>query len=138
MKPLSALPISPRLGALLLLLLLSMMGLATAMSMQQSREQQQHLAWMEATALPSARLLHELSAHVDELRGLLALHLMLGGSAEAASLEQQMQQRRDALSLRLKAFGQRLADATERAHFDGVSASLAAFVVEGPASGRRV
>ena len=128
MKLLPALPFGPRLGGLLLLLLLSLLGLGTALSMQQSRQQLAHLAWMETTALPSARLLHELSAHVDELRGLLALHLMLGGSAEAGALEQQMQQRREAVSRRLAGFGPGVTDATERRHFEDASASLAQFV----------
>ena len=126
---LPTLPIGPRLGAVLALLLL-LMGLGTALSSQQSSEQQQTLAWLEQTTLPSTRLLHELSGHVDDLRGLLALHLMLGGSAEAGALEQQMRLRRLGIEQRLAAFGQGLADATERSHFEAVSASLAVFVAE--------
>ena len=123
------LPIGPRLaGALALLLLL--MGLGTALSSRQSEAQLQTLALLEQTALPSARLLHELSGHVDELRGLLALHLMLGGTAEATALAQQMQLRRQAIELRLAAFVSRLVDTTERAHFESVSASLAVFLAE--------
>ena len=126
---LATLPIGPRLGAALALLLL-LMGLGTALSSRQSHAQLQTLALMEQTALPSARLLHELTSQVDELRGLLALHLMLGGTAEATATAQQMQLRRQALELRLAAVGPRLVDATERSHFEAVSASMVVFMAE--------
>ena len=89
---LPSLPIGRGLGAALALLLL-LMGLGTALSSRQSQEQLQTLALLEQTALPSARLLHELIGQVDELRGLLALHLMLGGTAEATAMAQQMRLR---------------------------------------------
>ena len=126
---LPTLPITQRLGAALALLLL-LMGLGTALSARQSYEQQQTLALLEQTALPSARLLHELTGQVDELRGLLALHLMLGGTAEATAMELQMRQRSLAIAQRLAALGPRLVDATERTHCDAVRASLALFIVE--------
>ena len=62
---LPALPIGRGLGAALALLLL-LMGLGTALSSRQSQEQLQTLALLEQTALPSARLLHELIGQVDE------------------------------------------------------------------------
>ena len=129
MKLLQTLPINQRLGAALALLLL-LMGLGTALSGRQSQEQQQTLALLAQTDLPSARLLHELTGHVDELRGLLALHLMLGGTAEATAMEQQMRLRRLAIEQRLAAFGPRLSDTTERTHFEAVSASLTQFIAE--------
>ena len=126
---LPSLPIGRGLGATLALLLL-LMGLGTALSSRQSQEQLQTLALLEQTALPSARLLHELTGQVDELRGLLALHLMLGGTAEATAMAQQMRLRRQALELRLAAFGPRLVDAIERSHFEAVLASLVVFMAE--------
>lgn len=129
MKLLQTLPINQRLGAALALLLL-LMGLGTALSGRQSQEQLQTLALLAQADLPSARLLHELTGHVDELRGMLALHLMLGGSAEATAMEQQMRLRRLAIEQRLAAIGPRLSDATERTHFEAVSASLALFIAE--------
>ena len=126
---LPTLPIGRGLGAALALLLL-LMGLGTALSSRQSQEQLQTLALLEQTALPSARLLHELIGQVDELRGLLALHLMLGGTPEASALAPQMRLRRQAIEQRLAAFGPRLVDGTERTHFDAVSASLAVFLAE--------
>ena len=119
----------PRLGAVLALWLL-LMGLATALSSRQSQAQLQTLAQLEQTALPSTRLLHELIGHVDELRGLLALHLMLGGTAEAATLEQQMRLRHQAILRRLAGFGPGLVDVTERRHVEAVSASLSLFMAE--------
>ena len=119
----------PRLGAMLALWLL-LMGLATALSSRQSQAQLQTLAQLEQTALPSTRLLHELIGHVDELRGLLALHLMLGGTAEAATLEQQMRLRHQAILRRLAGFGPGLVDVTERRHVEAVSASLSLFMAE--------
>ena len=126
---LPSLPIGPRLGAVLALLLL-LTGLGAALSSRQAQAQLQTLALLEQTALPSARLLHELIGHVDELRGLLALHLMLGGTAEATALEQQMQLRGQAIERRLAGFGPRLVDVTERTHFEAVSASLTVFMAE--------
>ena len=129
MKLLQTLPISQRLGAALALLLL-LLGLGTALSARQSQDQLQTLALLEQTALPSARLLHELTGQVDELRGLLALHLMLGGTAEAAAMAQRMRQRSLGLAQRLAALGPRLVDATERRHCEAVRASLAQFSAE--------
>ena len=126
---LPSLPMGRGLGAALALLLL-LMGLGTALSSRQSQEQLQTLALLEQTALPSARLLHELIGQVDELRGLLALHLMLGGTPEASALAQQMQLRRQAIERRLAAVGPRLVDGTERTHFETVSASLRLFMAE--------
>lgn len=129
MKLLQTLPINQRLGAALALFLL-LTGLGTALSSRQSQDQQQTLALLAQADLPSARLLHELSGHVDELRGMLALHLMLGGTAEAATMAQQMRLRRLAIEQRLAAVGPRLVDATERTHFEAVSASLRVFMAE--------
>ena len=129
LQTLATLPISQRLGAALALLLL-LMGLGTALASRQSQAQQQTLALLEQTALPSARLLHELTGQVDELRGLLALHLMLGGTAEAGAMAQQMRLRSLAITQRLAAFGPRLVDGTERTHCEAVSASLALFIAE--------
>ena len=126
---LPSLPIGRGLGAALALLLL-LMGLGTALSSRQSQEQLQTLALLEQTALPSARLLHELIGQVDELRGLLALHLMLGGTPEASALAQQMRLRRQAIEQRLAAVGPRLVDLAERTHFETVSASLRLFMTE--------
>ena len=129
MRLLRKLKLAQRLRAALALLLL-VMGLGSALALQQARSQQQQLAWLAQTALPSVRLLQEMSGQVDELRGLLALHLMLGGGAQARETEQQMAARRQAITQRLAGFEQRLVDATERTHLDAVQHSLAGFDAE--------
>ncbi len=115
-------------GALAALLLL--VGLGSALAWQQAVGQQRQLAWLEQSALPSARQLHHLAAQVDDLRGLLALHLMLGGSREAAALDGQMQLRRQAIEMGLALAERGLGDANERAHFDAARASLGVFLAE--------
>ena len=129
MRLLRKLKLAQRLRAALALLLL-VMGLGSALALQQARSQQQQLAWVAQTALPSVRLLQEMSGQVDELRGLLALHLMLGGGTQARETEQQMGARRQAINQRLAGFEQRLVDATERTHLDAVQRSLAGFDAE--------
>lgn len=114
-------------GALAALLLL--VGLGSALAWQQAAVQQQQLAWLEQSALPP-RQLSQLSAQVDELRGLLALQLMLDGTHDGAAMDRPMQLRRQAIEMGLALTERGLGDATERAHFDATRASLAQFLAE--------
>ena len=110
----------------LLLLLAASVGLAAL----QSRQQDTHLAFLEREVLPAAGQLREVAGQVDELRGLLALHLMLGGTADAGALEAQMQARQVSIRQRLGVFEKRQRNATEQGHCDTVKASLALFLAE--------
>ncbi len=117
-----------------LALLLALLGGSTALSLLQTQRQDIHLAYLDSRTLPAVRLLRELSGQVDDLRGMLALHVMLSGSAEANALEGQMLARRQVLSAQLAAHqsGQQgaAADATERALIAAVQTSLALFLAE--------
>lgn len=117
-----------RFGAAVVLLVL--LGLSTALSLLQSRQQTVHLAVLTQATRPSVRLLRDLSGQVDELRGMLALHLMLNGTAEAATLESRMANARVRIEQQLASFEARLGDTVERGHFDAVRVSLGVFLVE--------
>ena len=117
-----------RIGAALVLLLL--LGMSIGLSLLQSRQQAVHLAVLTQGTQPSVRLLRELSAQVDELRGMLALHLMLNGTAEATTLESRMASARVRIEQQLVGFEARLGDTVERGHFDAVRVSLGVFLVE--------
>ena len=112
------------------LALLALLGMSTGLSLMQSRQQTVHLAVLTQGTQPSVRLLRDLSGQVDELRGMLALHLMLNGTAEAATLESRMTSARQRIEQQLAGFEGRLGDTVERGHFDAVRVSLGMFLVE--------
>ena len=62
--------------------LLLLLGLSTALSLTRIRQIDQQVDLFELNTLPSVRLLHDLSAGVEDLRGMAALHLVLSGTAE--------------------------------------------------------
>ena len=110
----------------LLLLLAASVGLGAL----QSRQQDTHLALLDQAVLPAAGQLREIAGQVDELRGLLALHLMLNGTADASALEAQMLAGQALIQQRLAMVERHPRNATEQGHCDTVKASLALFLAE--------
>lgn len=113
-----------RLSTLLLLLALL---LVTGVSLSMSRSFGQHDPAFDEVVLPSMRLVHEMTAAVDEARGLAALHLLRADPAARDALEARLQGSRLRLERRMTASQQRLADDVERGHFRRVRSLLSAF-----------
>lgn len=126
MKFFSDLPLGRRLGAAVALLLL-LLGLSTALSLTRIRQLDQQVDLFELNTLPSVRLLHDLSAGVEDLRGMAALHLVLSGTAELPALESQMLGQRQRMDLRLAACALRLKTESDHRHHAAVRASAARF-----------
>ena len=122
----TTLPTGLRFRGLLLILLLAL-GLLASVSMSQSREAEQHQRVVSETLLPAMKQLRELSAAVDESRGLLALHLLLRKADERAKVEQRLQVTRVGIERRMAAHGRELIDDTDRQHHAAVQASLLSY-----------
>jgi hypothetical protein len=112
-----------RLSALLLLALV----LVTGVSLSMSRPFGQRESEVDGPVLPSIRLVHEMTAAVDEARGLTALHLLRADAADQQVLEARLQASRQKIERRMAASRQRLADDTERGHFQRVRSLLGAY-----------
>ena len=112
-----------RLSALLLLALV----LVTGVSLSMSRPFGQRETEVDGPVLPSIRLVHEMTAAVDEARGLTALHLLRADAADQQVLEARLQASRLKIERRMAASRQRLADDTERGHFQRVRSLLGAY-----------
>lgn len=121
--PMSASPQPRRWSALLLLAL----ALATGLSVSMTRQSGARLAEVDELILPSVRLVHEMTAVVDEARGLSALHLLRADRVEQRDLEDRLQAARQRIERRMAVSRQRLADDTERRHFQRVRTSLSAY-----------
>jgi len=115
-----------RLGGLLAVLLL-VLALSAGLSVATAWPMQADAAQADDVILPSVRLVHEVVAAVDEVRGLAALHLMLRGTGELAEVEARLQAGRLKIERRMAASQRRLADDSERGHFQQVHASLTVF-----------
>ena len=115
-----------RLGGLLALLLL-VLALSAGLSVATAWPLQADTAQADDVVLPSIRLVHEVVVAVDEVRGLAALHLMLHGASELAEVEARLQAGRLKIERRMALSARRLADDTERSHFQQASASLTAY-----------
>jgi hypothetical protein len=113
-----------RRGATLLLLALA---LATGLLLSTTRQSGARLAEVDELILPSVRLVHEMTVVVDEARGLSALHLLHADRAEQRDLEGRLQAARQRIERRMAVSRQRLADDTERRHFQRVRTSLSAY-----------
>ena len=121
--PLSV-PASRRLRRLSALLLLAL-ALVTGVLM--TRQSANRLAEVDELILPSVRLVHEMTVVVDEARGLSALHLLHADRAQQRALEDRMQAARLRIERRMAVSRERLADDTERRHFQRVRTSLTAY-----------
>ena len=119
-------PSSRRLRRWSTLLLLALV-LVTGVSLSMTRQQGARLAEVDELILPSVRLVHEMTVVVDEARGLSALHLLRADPAEHQDLEDRLQAARQRIERRMAVSRQRLADDTERRHFQQVRASLSAY-----------
>jgi hypothetical protein len=119
-------PASRRLRRLAALLLLALV-LVTGVSLSMSRQSGHRLAEVDEMILPSLRLVHEMTVVVDEARGLSALHLLRADAADQQDLEVQLQAARQRVERRMAVARQRLADDTERRHFQRVRSSLTAY-----------
>ena len=119
-------PSSRRLRRWSTLLLLALV-LVTGVSLSMTRQQGARLAEVDELILPSVRLVHEMTVVVDEARGLSALHLLRADPAERQDLEDRLQAARQRIERRMAVSRQRLADDTERRHFQQVRASLSAY-----------
>lgn len=115
-----------RLGGLLALLLL-VLALSAGLSVATAWQQQIDTTQADDVILPSIRLVHEVAAAVDEVRGLAALHLTLRGASELAQVEARLQAGRLKIERRMALSQRRLADDTERGHFQQARASLTVF-----------
>ena len=115
-----------RLGGLLAVLLL-VLALSAGLSVATAWPLQADTAQVDDVTLPSIRLVHEVVAAVDEVRGLAALHLMLRGAGELAEVEARLQAGRLKIERRMAASQRRLADDTERGHFQQAHTSLTVF-----------
>ena len=122
----TTIPTGLRFRGLLLLLLLAL-GLLASVSMSQSREAEQHQQAVSETLLPAMKQLRELSAAVDESRGLLALHLLLRKTDERAQVEQRLQVARAGIERRMAAHGRELIDDADRQLHAAVQASLLSY-----------
>ncbi len=114
-------------GGLTLLLLLA---LGNILSARQTLRLDAQMTGLAVVARPSVKLVHELTALVDEVQGLAALHLALGGGPELTALEARLRNSRQALDRRLAAWQSQGADDADRRHCAAVKASLAEFRVE--------
>ena len=119
-------PASRRLRRLSALLLLALV-LVTGVSLSMTRQSGHRLAEVDELILPSVRLVHEMTLVVDEARGLSALHLLRADAAARQDLEDRLQAARQRIERRMAVSQQRLADDTERHHFDRVRISLTAY-----------
>lgn len=119
-------PASRRLRRLSALLLLALV-LVTGLSLSMTRQSGHRLAEVDELILPSLRLVHEMTVVVDEARGLSALHLLRADAADQQDLEVQLQAARQRVERRMAVSRQRLADDTERRHFQRVRSSLTAY-----------
>ncbi len=126
MKLFFDLPPGRRLAAVIALLLL-LLGLSTALSLTRIRQLDQQVDLFELNTLPSVRLLHDMSASVEDLRGMAALHLVLSGTAELPALESQMLGQRQRMELRLATCALRLKTETDHRHHAAVRASVTRF-----------
>jgi hypothetical protein len=129
MKFFLKLPLAQRLGAVIALLLL-LLGFSTTLSLTRIQRLDQQVKLFELNTVPSVRLLHDMSAGVEDLRGMAALHLLLSGTAEVAALEAQMLGQRQRLDARLAACAQRLKSEADQRHHATVRRSVARFWVE--------
>lgn len=120
------LPLGRRLGAATALLLL-LLGLSTALSLTRIRQLDQQVDQFELNTLPSVRLLHDLSAGVEDLRGMAALHLVLSGTAELPALESRMLGQRQRMDQRLAACARRLKTESDHRHNAAVRVSVDRF-----------
>ena len=119
-------PPATRLCQLLVLLLLAL-GLLAGVSVSQTRQVEAQALHTEVVVVPALQWVHELATRVDEQRGMAALHITLRSDAERQALEARLRASRQQLERRMAAFGQRLADATDRQHHATVQAGLAGF-----------
>jgi hypothetical protein len=115
-------------GAVALLLLL--LALGNILSARQNHQLDDQFAELVAVTLPAGRLVQELTSLVEEVRGMAALHLALGGGPEVAALEARLQARRQRLDLRLAGAEARIQDDGDRQHCQAVKASMAGFWIE--------
>ena len=122
----TTLPTGLRFRGLLLILLLAL-GLLASVTLSQSREAEQHQKAVSEVLLPAMKQLRELSAAVDESRGLLALHLLLRKADERAHIEQRLQAARIGIDRRMVAHGRELIDDADRRHHAAVQASLLSY-----------
>ena len=120
------LPLGQRFGAVTALLLL-LLGLSTALSLTHIRQLDQQVDLFELNTLPSVRLLHDLSAGVEDLRGMAALHLVLSGTAELPALESRMLGQRQRMDQRLAACERRLKTESDHRHHAAVRVSVVRF-----------
>lgn len=120
------LPLAQRLGAVIAVLLL-LLGLSTALSLTRIHQLDQQVDLFELNTLPSVRLLHDMSAGVEDLRGMAALHLVLSGTAELPALESRMRAQRQRMELRLAACARRLKTESDHRHHATVRASVTRF-----------
>jgi hypothetical protein len=114
-----------RLGSLLTLALL--LVLATGLSLSHTRQLAVHVVQVDQVLLPALPGVHALTAAVDEVRGMSALHLLLRDAGALAELEARLANRRQQIEQRLAVAGRRPADETERALQRQVQARLATF-----------
>ena len=119
-------PASRRLRRLSALLLLALV-LVTGVSLSMTRQSGHRLAEVDELILPSVRLVREMTLVVDEARGLSALHLLRADAADRQDLEVRLQAARQRIERRMAVSRQRLADDTERRHFQRVRSSLTAY-----------
>lgn len=119
-------PQRTRLRHLLLLLLLAL-GLLAGVSVSQSRQAEALVAHTDTVVRPAVKQVHLLSARVDALRGMAALHLAMRDANDRSQLDERLQGARVQLDRMLAGFGQRLVDDTDRQHHRAVAASLAVF-----------
>ncbi|MES2719007.1 MAG: hypothetical protein V4795_24825 [Pseudomonadota bacterium] len=119
-------PSGARLRQLLVLLLLAL-GLLAGVSVSQTHELEARAVQADVVVLPALKRVHELARHVDEQRGMAALHLTLQAEPARAELEGRLQAGRLQIERRMAVFGQRLSDDTDRQHHRSVAASLVAF-----------
>ncbi len=120
------LPLGRRLGAATALLLL-LLGLSTALSLTRIRQLDQQVDQFELNTLPAVRLLHDLAAGVEDLRGMAALHLVLSGTAELPALESRMLGQRQRMDQRLAACARRLKTESDQRHNAAVRVSVDRF-----------
>jgi hypothetical protein len=118
--------IGRRLGAACALLLGLLLAI-TALAMSQAGSQQRQAAALHDQVLPAARLVHLLGQHVEEARGLEALHLLITSDAELSALEAQLAAHRQAVAARLRAYDQLVHGEADRRHRAAVQARLAAY-----------
>lgn len=109
------------------ILLLLALALVTGVSLSMTRQQGARLVEVDELILPSVRLVHEMAVAVDEARGLSALHVLRADPAERQDLEDRLRAAQQRIERRMAVSRQRLADDTERRHYQQVRASLSAY-----------